>query len=405
VAATERGVTAAKPPRRRPRIGKLGWIVAGLGTLVVRSARAQSYVDSRLLFYKESDGRTQVIDPVFMLHDDFGDTRGQLDLILGYDSISGASPNGRYPTLDATTSASGHSSTSGQVPLSSYHDHRKALSASYGRRFGSQMPTVDVSYSKENDYTARSAGIADEWTMLEGRGTLHFGLSFASDIVAPVTNHLKLPKKEGGYSLGWTWILGERDLLDVSGSLMRLSGYLDDPYKVVPIAAPGAGVTLPEHRPDARSRYALVAKYGHHTSEDGVVKTTYRFYSDNWGIRAHTLEVEYDQRVGDGWVLAPLVRFYVQSKASFYGSLFVQPQQYMSADYRLSPFSSILGGLTVSHEIYPGLDAYVGATLQSQSGKDRAIPFSATGGGTSGQGVSSADMNVATITFGFKRRF
>ncbi len=407
MAATDPKKAVRKPMRRHAKLGKLPWLAAGLGTLVVRSARAQSYVDSRLLFYKESNGRTQVIDPVFLLHDDFGDTGGHLDLILGFDSISGASPTGAYPTADATTSASGHTSTSSQIPLAGYRDHRESLTASYGRRFGSQMPTVDVSYSKENDYTARGVGITDAWTMLEGRGTLHLGLSFASDIVAPTTNSLELPKRSAGYSVGWTWILGERDLLDVSASLMRLSGYLDDPYKVVPIGSPAAGTTLPDHRPDTRARYALVARYAHHTSEDGAIKATYRFYTDDWGIQAHTIGIEYDQRFGDNWIVSPQVRLYAQSAASFYGSLFVRPQPFMSADYRLSPFSSLLGGLTVSYEIFPGLEAYAAATLQSQTGRDRVVPLGAASGEEEmgGQSVSAADMSVATVTFGFKRRF
>ena len=107
-----------------------------------------------------------------------------------------------------------------------------------------------MSYSKENDYTARSFGLSDAWTFAGGRGTLHGGVSFASDIVAPVTNNLELPKKQQGYALGWTWILDERDLFDVSASLMKLSGYLDDPYKIVPVGTPGNFVELPDHRPD-----------------------------------------------------------------------------------------------------------------------------------------------------------
>ncbi len=404
MAATERRAVRRKR-RRRAAAGKLPWLVAGLGALAVRQAKAQSYVDSRLLFYKESGGRTQVIDPVFLLHNDFGESGGQLDLILGYDAISGASPTGAYPTLDATTTASGHTSTQGNVPLASYKDHRESLTASYGRPFGSQLPTIDVSYSRENDYLARSVGFGDAWTMLQGRGTLHFGISVASDVVEPVTNHLKLPKRSNGYSLGWTWVLGERDLLDVSASLMRDSGYLDDPYKVVPIGSPADGTTVPEHRPDARSRYALVARYGHHTGEDAAIKTTYRFYTDDWGIRAHTLELAYDQRFGDGWLFSPSVRLYIQSKASFYGSLFVAPQEYMSADYRLSPFSSIQGGITLSHEIIDGFDVFGGVTLQSVMGRDRVTPYSPSSGGVTGPTTSSADMTVATVTFGFKRRF
>ncbi len=406
VAATDTDTARRKTPRPA-RLRKLPWLVAGLGTLVARGSRAQSYVDSRLLFYTESGGRTQVIDPLLLLHEDFGDRAGQLDLIVGYDLITGASPTGGYPTFDVTTSASGRTAASGQVPLASYSDHRASLSASYSRRFGAQMPTVDVSYSKENDYTARGLGISDAWTMLEGRGTLHFGAAFSNDVVAPVTNELRLPKKSTGFSLGWTWVLGERDLLDVSASQTRLSGYLDDPYKVVPIGAPAAGTTLAEHRPDARSRFALVGKYAHYYRWDGAIKSSYRFYSDDWGIRAHTIEVDYDQHLGSDWIVSPQVRFYVQSGASFYGSLFVQPETFMSSDYRLSPFWSILGGLKVTRELFPGFSVYGGVTLQSQTGTERITVGPASrreeeGGSAS---TSAADLKVTTVTFGFTRHF
>lgn len=396
---------------RRAGAGRLPWLVAGLGALVAKGSRAQSFVDSRLLFYKESNGRTQVIDPVLLLHQELGDTVGQLDLILGYDAISGASPTGGYPSFDVTTSASGSTSASGQVPLASYHDQRAALSAAYSRRFGSQLPQVDLSYSKENDYTSRSLGISDAWTMLQGRGTLHFGVSLSNDVVAPATNDLKLPKTSDGFSLGWTWVLGERDLLDVSASLNRLSGYLDDPYKIVPIGSPDAGTTMPDHRPDSRSRYALVAKYGHHYEWDGALKTSYRFYTDDWGIHAHTLELDYDQHVGSDWIISPQVRLYVQSAASFYGSLFAQPEPFMSADYRLSPFWSLLGGLQVSRELWNGFRVYAGVTLQTQTGTDRITLDSAVRrrgddeGGQGGASTSPADFNATTFTFGFTRHF
>ncbi len=405
MAATEQLAPRRLAPRRRAKIGTLPWLVAGLGTLAAKGAGAQSYVDSRLLFYKESNGRTQVIDPVLLLHQDLGEATGQLDLVVGYDLISGASPTGGYPTFDVTTSASGRTSSSGHAPVASYRDHRASVSAAYSRRFGSNLPQVDVSYSQENDYTARTVGISDAWTLFEGRGTLHFGLSLANDVVAPTINDLKLAKKSGGYSLGWTWILGERDLLDVSASLMNLSGYLDDPYKVVPIGSPGAGTTLPDHRPDSRSRYALVAKYGHYYQWNGAIKTTYRFYTDDWGIRAHTLELDYDQHVGSDWIVSPQVRLYVQSAASFYGSLFVRPERYMSADYRLAPFWNLLGGLKVSRELWNGITVYAGFNLQTQTGRDRVTPFGVSEEEMGGSSTSPADLTVATVTFGFTRHF
>jgi hypothetical protein len=381
----------------------------------VRDAQGQSTADARFLFYKESDGRTQVLDPVILWNQDLGEAYGRLNLLLGYDSISGASPTGEYPTSDVTTSASGHLINAGSIPKASYTDARKSAALTYERNFGAHLPSVDVSYAKENDYVARTVGISDSWTMLGGRGTLHFGVSFARDFVEPVKNpvtnpgglNLQYDKNEDGYSLGWTWILGERDLFDVSASLMKLRGYLDDPYKVVPIGA-DASTTVGEHRPDTRDRRALVVKYGHHYPWDGALKITYRFYDDSWGIQAHTLEATYDHRLGDDWLVTPVVRFYTQSGANFYGSKFDAPQTYMSADYRLSPLDNILGGLTVAYKVEESLWVSLGGTYQSQTGRDRILP-TASGppvpGAPAPSKISAADMSVLTITAGVRKSF
>ena len=94
-------------------------------------------------------------------------------MIAGFDSLSGASPTGGYPSADVTTSASGSTNTSSSFPQAAYSDFRTSASLAYRRKFGAHLPSIDVSYSHENDYEARSIGISDSWTMAGGRGTLH----------------------------------------------------------------------------------------------------------------------------------------------------------------------------------------------------------------------------------------
>jgi len=84
----------------------------------------------QFLFYKESGGRTQVIDPVVLVRQDLGESYGHLGILLGYDAISGASPTGAYPSADVTTSASGHVTSAGKFPQSPYKDARKSASLS-----------------------------------------------------------------------------------------------------------------------------------------------------------------------------------------------------------------------------------------------------------------------------------
>ncbi|HEX7615455.1 MAG TPA: DUF3570 domain-containing protein, partial [Thermoanaerobaculia bacterium] len=106
MAATERALRRAlrrekrraqRRARKASRRPSLSLLAAGAGALAAHGAQAQSQIDARLLYYKESGGRTQVINPLVNVHEDLGDAWGTLDLLLAYDSISGASPTGGYP--------------------------------------------------------------------------------------------------------------------------------------------------------------------------------------------------------------------------------------------------------------------------------------------------------------------
>lgn len=382
-----------------------------MGALASGVAQAQSNLDLRYLYYKESDGRTKVLNPWLQLNQDFGLKGGKLSLLLGYDTISGGSPSGAYPTTDATTSASGVSSS---VPLVAYQDTRKSATASYAHKFGAHLPSVDLSYSKENDYLARSAGLSDSWTLAQGRGTLHLGFSISRDVVTPVTNPVDLDKQSRAFALGFSYILGERDLIDVSGSLTQLSGYLTDPYKIVPVGT----VTVPEQRPDSRSRRAILFKHGHYfVGANGALKTTVRYYWDDWAIRSYTLDLIYDQHVASRWIVTPELRFYGQGAASFFAYEFSAPQAYMSSDYRLAAFDNVLGGLTLSHRFPHDITASLGGTYQLQRGRERVVPRTTVpppparledvgGEGEGGPAtISSADMTTITFTFGLSWRY
>ena len=395
-----------------------------MGALAAGSAQAQSNLDFRYLYYQESDGRTKVLNPWISLHQDFGLKGGALSVLLGYDTISGASPTGGYPTADATTSASGAGSSSTSIPMVAYHDTRRSGTLAYARKFGAHLPSIDISYSKENDYLARGAGLADAWTLAHGRGTLHFGVSISRDVVTPVITptipaKVDHDKSSDALALGFSWILGERDLIDVSASLTKLKGYLTDPYKIVPVDTPPS--TPAEQRPDARSRRAVLFKHGHYfDGANGALKTTFRYYWDDWAIRAYTLDLVYDQHAGSNWIVSPELRFYSQGAASFFAYEFARPQTFMSSDYRLSAFDSILGGLALSYRFPHDLTLSLGATYQSQRGRNHVTPRTATpsqlraplddeeeGGGTGGGSttVSAADMTVLTGTFGLSWRY
>jgi len=433
VAATDRRRRRDQERKsRRERGRSLRLLVAGIGTLAGGAARAaDNSLDFRFLHYGESDGRTQVENPELYLKFGFGE-KGQLGLLLSYDSISGASPTGAAPTADTVTTASGGTSL-GAIPTAEYTDKRQALSLSYERRFGKHLPSVTLSYSHESDYLSRGFSLVDSWEMNGGRSTFHYGAGGTSDRIDPANSDDRFTKSSLSLVGGWTQVLGPRDLFDVSLSLDRLSGYLTDPYKVVPIADPTGTVNVPEVRPDSRSRKAFLFKYGHYFQSRTAFKTSYRYYWDDWSLNAHTLDVWVDQRLGRKLILTPQLRYYRQGSASFFAYQFPARKEFMSSDYRLSAMWSWLAGIGLTVEMSDSVALNVAGTYTDQTGIDRIdgslvattpaplrsrvklrrAPFEGgdgeddggEDGGGGGGSVSPADLKVLTVTAGFTIRF
>jgi hypothetical protein len=392
----------------------MGAVAAGIGALAGSTVAADTSLDFKFLRYAESDGRTQVNNPELYLLQDFGE-KGQLGFLLSYDSISGASPTGEAPTMDATSGASGGSSST--IPQVDYNDTREALSATYSRRFGSHLPSVTLSYSHESDYLSRGAALAESWDLFGGRSTLHFGVGGTSDIIEPVTINDQFTKKSLSFAAGWTQVMGPRDLLDISLGLENYDGYLTDPYKLVTVGA----TAFSEVRPDTRSRKTAVLKYGHYFLSRSALKTSYRYYQDDWDIKSQTVDLTWDKRIGRRFILSPRLRYYQQGEASFFAYQFDSPQQYMSSDYRLSSFWSWLGGIGFTVEVNDSFSFNLSAAYQDQTGNDRVKPSAAVplplamrsslleeedeegeGGGGS---LSAADLQTITATFGFSIKF
>ena len=180
-----------------------------------------------------------------------------------------------------------------------------------------------------------------------------------------------------------------KDLLLESGvGFIRSTGYLGNPYKAVDMVfvdTKGAPVppidsssttslyapvvqAVVERRPEERNQgmwdFRLVQFV---EATDASVHGGYRFFVDDWGITAHTFDLDWVQPV-EAWTVTPRFRYYSQNGASFYQPYFLfqgkapvgpsghfnlagVPLNAYSSDYRLSAYGAISGGLTVARPI------------------------------------------------------
>ncbi|MGZ5199428.1 MAG: DUF3570 domain-containing protein [Telluria sp.] len=256
---------------------------------------------------------------------------------LTSDHVSGASP--RY-----------HTAVSGASRMS---DLRKAGDVRVTRYFGRATLSAGAAYSTEHDYRSRAVSADGSWSTEDKNTVVSAGVGFASDEINPVTGTVTgATRQTADMMAGLTRILGTDDVAQLTLTYAHGHGYFSDPYKSL------------DNRPPERNPVTLSLRWNHHLVQtDGTARTTYRYYSDNFGVRAHTLTLEYVQPLRDGWTVTPMVRLYSQRAASFYydpvydsnlGTPFppgYRAGDYNSADQRLSAFGARTVGLKIAKQI------------------------------------------------------
>lgn len=264
------------------------------------------------------------------------------------DSVTGASPayhGWGFPSdskKDTTSGASG--------------DLRHAGELSVTRYFSRSTLSLGTSYSQESDYISRGISLNGTWSTESKNTTLSFGTAYNSDTVdlnKPNVVDSKQSDTPGRKRVvsglfGVTQVLSQNDIMQVTATYTHGDGYYTDPYKD------------PDVRPDKRRMFTFMTRWNHHfDGPNGTARLSYRYYTDTFGIKAHTFEAEYVQPLAHGWEITPLVRYYSQSAASFYvptGNDPLQPtptdgMEYYSEDQRLSAFGEFSYGIKVSKEL------------------------------------------------------
>lgn len=259
---------------------------------------------------------------------------------LVWDSVSGATP--RY-----------HSAISGATKR--MKDERSAQDVKVTRYEERSTYSLGFSHSEEHDYKSNAGSADATFSSDDNNRTWNIGTGFSDDKISS-TNDPRLHKTKQTVELigGVTQALTANDLVQVNLSFNRGHGYYSDPYKEV------------DARPNHRVQKILLTRWNHYfEGPDATLKTSYRFYRDNFGIKAHTLGADWVQSLGDRFTVTPSLRYYTQSHARFYfdpvydadvgapypPNYFVNTPQYSSADQRLSAFGAITVGLKMAMKV------------------------------------------------------
>ena len=346
----------------------------------------------RVLYYRESGDRMKVTEPVLWLKTPVAE-KWELSLSGIVDIVSGASPeivsNRTGKPVQILSGASG-----------AITDRRRAGEVAVKRKFGDHTFSLSRSVSTEDDYTSAAAGANATIDFNERNTTLALGVGRSNDRVqSTIEPTLNARRDTRDYLLGITQLLDRNALIQSNITRSKGTGYYNDPYRLTQsLFRSGQFQSLQliaDVRPSARAQWAWLTRFKRSLPEQkALVTAEYRYFTDDWGIRAHTLYGSWLQTVNDVWKWEAGLRYYSQRQADFYrAEVLTRPVPvFTSSDQRIAGFGALEPSVKVIWQVTDAAALDVGVSLYRQQGNWKI------GGGTpSFQPLQALLVNVGLV--------
>lgn len=248
---------------------------------------------------------------------------------------------------------------------------RKQSDFNLGYEWDEAAVNVGGGISIENDYESRFGNLGGHWDFNQKLTTLDAGISYTNSETRALLDHDATPyidkssyngrvdvsngastlhgqREDWKTHLSLVQVLNKNALMETGVSYTHSAGYMANPYKVTEIVfidpkqqagafgeKMGLYKAFLEQRPDERNQWTANLRYVQHIdSMDAALHADYSFFHDDWGINAHTFELNWGQPLGLGWTFTPRIRYYSQDGASFYHPYVVSEQAYLGANLK-----------------------------------------------------------------------
>lgn len=262
------------------------------------------------------------------------------------DVITSASMKSHYDSVYSTVSAKKNidAYTSATTKKHGGEDQfpdelRHEFALGITRMLGAISVSVNNIYSTEHDYTSETIAANTSIPFFLKNTIVNLGLTKRWDKVRPQIRTWKADKDVLNLDFGLTQILSRALLAQAEVSYSYMNGCLIDPYQVVPVFdTVNMAVKYYESvYPGSRTRWAGGLRCIWGVKDNVSLQLGYRYYSDDWDIRSHTIDGLYQQSyLDDNLILGFGCRVYFQTQASFFKDRYYNLDKYIGVDSKLN---------------------------------------------------------------------
>ncbi|WP_395062834.1 DUF3570 domain-containing protein [Flavobacterium sp.] len=307
--------------------------------------------------------------------------------LSAYTSASSSNIN-PYDSKNPTPwqSSSGASESDALISLVANYSH-----SSDNRNF---IWTADVAFSNEYDYTSVGFGggitklfndknseisvkanaYLDQWRPIypgELRNSNYF--IFNPSYTPSFTAWNSTARNSYSASISFSQVLTKKMQFSIFFDLVQQEGKLSTPYQRIYFAdkpdyyygnlafvpnyenSANQGVyrlaDAIEKLPSRRFKLPIGLRWNYYINVRFILRTYYRYYTDNWDITAHTASVELPIKITDKFTVFPMYRYYTQTQSKYFAPFekHLSTEQYYTSDYDLSTFNANQYGFGVTY--------------------------------------------------------
>lgn len=265
-----------------------------------------------------------------------------LDMNIGIDNISSASTD----NID------------GSVSSASKDDNRFHSNAWFTYKLKNSNQTIGVMTGLSLEYDVDSIHIGGKWTINSNDDNKSFDVTAKYfhdqwDLYYPIELRpfadtlLKDDVRRSSYlSFTYSQVLTKKLQASVSTDFIFQSGLLSTPFHRVYFDDGNVDI---ERLPDSRFKIASGFRFHYFINSTVSSRLFYRFYWDDFGIIANTIELEVPIKIGSLWTVIPSFRFNQQSESDYFGAFQTHApgSEFHTSDYDLAKTNSSLLGIHI----------------------------------------------------------
>lgn len=255
-----------------------------------------------------------------------------------------SSPTGTrlYPSLDWTIENAKKGNTFG-------------LGAYYSGEFNYQSLGADLAFSQKTadrngEFSAKLQGYFDKVTLIypsefEPASTTDFnGTGNGNGYGGDHHNYGSSPRTTLSASFSYSQMINSRLQVMLLGDVVTQHGFLSLPFHRVYF---NNGKDTIERLPSSRFKLPVGARLNYFLGDNIILRTYYRYYIDNWGIRSNTAGIEVPYKITPFFSISPFYRFYNQSASKYFAPYEEHSltDEYFTSNYEYARFESSFYGL------------------------------------------------------------